>query len=68
LQGKPEGKKPIGKSRRRRVYNIKMNLIDVLCGLVVRVSDYRSRGPGSILGDISFSEKQWVSKGAHSAS
>jgi hypothetical protein len=28
-----------------------------LCGLVVRVPDYRSRGPGSIPGAIRFSEK-----------
>jgi hypothetical protein len=28
-----------------------------LCGLVVRVPGYRSRGPGSILGTTIFSEK-----------
>jgi hypothetical protein len=27
------------------------------CGIVVRVLDYRSRGPGSIPGTIRFSEK-----------
>jgi hypothetical protein len=32
-------------------------IIDHLCGLVVRVPGYRSRGPGSLLGDIRFSEK-----------
>jgi hypothetical protein len=42
--------------------------IDRLCGLVVRVSGYRSRGQGSILGDTKFSEKQWVRNGVHSAS
>jgi hypothetical protein len=31
--------------------------IDCLCALVVRVSDYRSRGPGSIPGATRFSEK-----------
>jgi hypothetical protein len=30
---------------------------DRLCGLVVRVSVYRSRGPASILGGTRFSEK-----------
>jgi hypothetical protein len=30
---------------------------DRLCGLVVRVSDYRSRGPGLIPGATRFSEK-----------
>jgi hypothetical protein len=39
-----------------------------LCGLVVRVPDYRSRGPGSISGATRFSEKKWVWIGVHSAS
>jgi hypothetical protein len=39
-----------------------------LCGLVVRVSGYRSRGPGSIPGTTTFSEKQWVWNGVLSAS
>jgi hypothetical protein len=30
---------------------------DRLCGLVVRVPGYRSRGPGAIPGAIRFSEK-----------
>jgi hypothetical protein len=30
---------------------------DRLCGLVVRVPDYTSRGPGLILGATKFSEK-----------
>jgi hypothetical protein len=30
---------------------------DRLCGLVIRVPDYRSRGPGSIPGATRFSEK-----------
>jgi hypothetical protein len=30
---------------------------DRLCGLVVRVSGYRSKGPGSIPGSTSLSEK-----------
>jgi hypothetical protein len=30
---------------------------DSLCGLAVRVPDYRSRGPGSIPGATKFSEK-----------
>jgi hypothetical protein len=32
-------------------------VVDRLCGLVVRVPDYRTRGPGSIPGTIGFSEK-----------
>jgi hypothetical protein len=39
-----------------------------LCGLVVRVPGYRSRGPGSIPGTARFSEWQWVWNGVHSAS
>jgi hypothetical protein len=35
--------------------SVKVN--DRLCALVVRVPDYRSRGPGSILGATRFSEK-----------
>jgi hypothetical protein len=38
---------------------------DRLCGLVVRVSGYRSRGPGF---DPRFSEKQRIWNGVHSAS
>ena len=30
--GKPEGKKPLGRPRRRWKYNIKMNIQDVGCG------------------------------------
>jgi hypothetical protein len=41
---------------------------DRLCGLVVRVPGYRSRGPGSIPGATRFSEKKWVWNGVHSAS
>jgi hypothetical protein len=43
-------------------------IFDRLCGLVVRVPGYRSRGPGSIPGATRFSEKQWVWNGVHSAS
>jgi hypothetical protein len=31
--------------------------IDRLCGLVVRVPGYRSRGPGSVPGTARFTEK-----------
>jgi hypothetical protein len=31
--------------------------VDRLCGLVLRVPGYRSRGPGSIPGVTTFSEK-----------
>jgi hypothetical protein len=40
---------------------------DHLCGLVVRVPGYRSRGPGSILGNTRFFE-QWVWNGVYLAS
>jgi hypothetical protein len=40
--GKPQGKRPLGRPRHRREENIKMEI----CGLVVRVPGYRSRGPG----------------------
>jgi len=30
--GKPEGKRPLGRSRRRWEINIKMDLQDVVCG------------------------------------
>jgi hypothetical protein len=41
---------------------------DRLCGLVVGILVYRSRGPGSIPGATRFSEKYWVWNGVHSAS
>jgi hypothetical protein len=41
---------------------------DRLCGPVVRVPGYRSRGPDSIPGTIRFSDKWWVCNGVHSAS
>jgi hypothetical protein len=43
-------------------------MFDRLCGLVVRVSGYRSRGPGSIPGPTRFSEKKGVWNGVHLAS
>jgi hypothetical protein len=45
-----------------------MAFIDRLCGQVVRVLGYRSRGPGSIPGATRFYEKKWVWNGVHSAS
>jgi hypothetical protein len=44
-----EGKKIISQSL--------ITLYDRLCGLVVRVPGYRSRGPGWISGTTTFSEK-----------
>jgi hypothetical protein len=32
LVGKPEGKKPLGRPRRRWVDNIKMDLSEIVCG------------------------------------
>jgi hypothetical protein len=37
---------------------VSCNLIDRLCGLVVRVLGYRSGGPGSIPGTTRFSKKK----------
>jgi hypothetical protein len=44
-----------------------MLLKDRPCGLVVRVPNYRSRGPGSIPSATSLSEKKWVWNKVHSA-
>jgi hypothetical protein len=50
-------------------HSVQRNLVrDSLCGLVVRVPGYRSRGPGSFPDTTRFSEKQWVWNGIHSAS
>jgi hypothetical protein len=51
-----------------RVFRASHTKTDRLCGLVVRVPGYRSRGPGSIFGAIRFSEKQWVWNEIHSTS
>jgi hypothetical protein len=40
--------------------------IDRLCGLVVRVPDYRYRSLGFDSGATIFSEKRWVWNGVHS--
>jgi hypothetical protein len=44
--------------RRPFFFQIFMALIDRLCGLVVRVLDYRFGGPGSIPGTTRFSDKK----------
>jgi hypothetical protein len=41
----------------KKILPLASRLSDRLCGLVVRVTGYRSRGPGSILGATRFSEK-----------
>jgi hypothetical protein len=40
-----------------KIYYSNMLHVDYLCGLVDRVSGYKSRGPGSIPSAIKFSEK-----------
>jgi hypothetical protein len=56
-------------TKKQRNHYLHYLLIRVrLCGLVVGVSDYRSRCPSSIPGDTRFSEKYWVWNGVHSAS
>ena len=42
LLGKPEGRRPLGKPRRRWVDNIRMDLQEVGCGYM----DWIGRGPG----------------------
>jgi hypothetical protein len=49
-------------------YNCYVDSKDLLCGLVVGVPGYRSRGPGSIPSATRSSEKKWVWNGVHSAS
>jgi len=39
LVGKPEGKRPLGRPRRRRVNNIRMDLQEVGCGYVAQDRD-----------------------------
>jgi hypothetical protein len=43
--GKPEGKRPLGRLRRRRVDNIRMDLQEVRCGYVdwIDLAQYRDR-------------------------
>jgi hypothetical protein len=55
-------------SAAEQVFHDRVLWDDRFCGLVVRVSGYRSRGPGSIPGASIFSEKQRVWNGVHSAS
>jgi hypothetical protein len=42
----------------RIINSLDVAIFDRLCGLVVRVPGYRSRGPGSISGTTKFYEKQ----------
>jgi hypothetical protein len=55
-------------ARSRIVFHVRSPCDDCLCGLMVRVPGYRSRGPRSIPGATRFSEKYWVWNGVHSAS
>jgi hypothetical protein len=43
--------------RELNAFELRLSLPDGLCGLVVSVPGYRSRGPGSIPGATRFSEK-----------
>jgi hypothetical protein len=47
---------------------VMLKKVDRLCDLVVRVTGYRSRDPGSNPGATRFSEKQWDWNEVHSAS
>jgi hypothetical protein len=44
LVGKPEGKRPLGRSRRRWEANIKMDLQEVGCGGVDLIEPAKNRG------------------------
>ena len=44
LVGKPEGKRPLGRSRRRWVDNIRMDLQEVGCGYKVWIGRVQDRG------------------------
>jgi hypothetical protein len=46
-----------GEEKERNVLLLLLSILGRLCGLVVRVPGYRSRGPGSIAGATRFSEK-----------
>ena len=50
LVGKPEGKRPLGRSRRRWEDNIQMNLQEVECGGVdwIDLAHYRDRWPALV--------------------
>jgi hypothetical protein len=50
------------------IFTRRASRYDHLCCLVVGVSGYRSRGPGSIPSVTRLSKKQWVWNRAHSAS
>jgi hypothetical protein len=43
--------------QKKFIFTTVQTQIDRLCGLVVRVPGYKSRGPGSIAGATRFSEK-----------
>ena len=49
LVGKPEGKRPLGRSRRRRVDNIRMDLQEVGCGYVDGIGLARDRDRWRVL-------------------
>jgi len=42
--GKPEGKRPLGRPRRRWEDNIKMDLQEVGCGAMDRIELFQDRG------------------------
>jgi len=48
LVGKPEGKRPLGRPRRRREDNIKMNFQDFFCGGISIKNCVNQNNPRSI--------------------
>ena len=56
LVGKPEWKKPLGRPRRRWEYNIKMDLWEVVCGVMgwIKLARDRDRWQALVNGIINF--------------
>jgi hypothetical protein len=52
LVGKPEGKRPLGRPRRRRVDNIKMDLLDIVWGSVDCIGLAQDRDKGGALVNV----------------
>jgi hypothetical protein len=62
LMGKPEGKRPLGRARRRWEDNIKMDLREVECGVMdwIELPQYRDRGRALVNAVMNL----WVTKNA----
>jgi hypothetical protein len=54
--------------KKKVIINVRTQISDSLCDLMVGVPGYISRDPGYIPGATRFSEKQWVWDRVHSVS